>query len=654
MLVVAVSSDRTSSPNKSVARSTSDDARATKRSLLVLSPSGVFSWPLPTRGEVTIGRGIECDLRIDDSKASRRHVTLFVDDECAVTDLGSRNGTQVAQRPILPQTRVALGTGDAISIGSTVLVLQIEAASAAPARLWSQAAFEARVAEERAIATESGRSFAVVRVDLLDDDRDGTLPSTSTKNALRGQVDDATLLERAFRECLRPGDVIGATAPGRYDVLFSATDPDEASALAALLRRHLRDRGFDHAMRLARFPRDTAASAGDLYAVLDSPRADVDDEDEPPASVAAAPDFSDRLTPMMERIAAGEINVLILGETGVGKEVLAHAIHGRSPRRAHTMLCINCAALSETLLESELFGHERGAFTGATASKAGLLESANGSTVFLDEVGEMPLSLQAKLLRVLEQREVLRVGAVRPRSIDVRFLAATNRDLEAESAAGRFRRDLYFRLNGVSVVVPPLRDRPDDIAPLARLFVRHASDRAHRATPPTLAPTVLDLLQRYPWPGNVRELRNAMERAVLLTPGHTLTLESFPSELISRPVPAIRNSGSMSGAAPVSGPRDEPRSTARTLPPTRRNEPADARPSDGSTAPEPASAPPIPAFATANDASNVAITDDERAKIIAALEACGGNQTRAAQLLGVSRRTLVSRLTEYSLPRPRK
>ena len=175
-----------------------------------------------------------------------------------------------------------------------------------------------------------------------------------------------------------------------------------------------------------------------------------------------------RVQALAERAAGGDISVLILGETGVGKEVLARAIHAASARAERPLVSINCAALSPSLLESELFGHERGAFTGAGQAKPGLLETAPGGTVFLDEVGELPPALQVKLLRVIETREVLRVGGVRPRKIDVRFIAATNRDLEAEVSRGGFRRDLYFRLNGMSLTIPPLRERPRDLPLLAR------------------------------------------------------------------------------------------------------------------------------------------------------------------------------------------
>jgi transcriptional regulator with PAS, ATPase and Fis domain len=293
---------------------------------------------------------------------------------------------------------------------------------------------------------------------------------------------------------------------------------------------------------------------------------------------------------LVARVAAGEINVLLHGETGVGKEVFAERVHRLSPRAQKPLLKLNCAALSEQLLESELFGHEKGAFTGADKTKPGLLETATGGTVFLDEIGDLPVALQAKLLRVIEDQQVMRVGALQPRPIDVRFVAATHKDLEADERA--FRRDLYYRLAGVTIEIPPLRERRDEIEPLARDFVRAACARAKRSEL-SLTPAALATLRAHDWPGNVRELKNVVERAVLLAEDRI-----EPEHL------------SLRGAT-----KGEERSSR------------DLR-SD------------VQAF--------------ERQRIIEALAQCDGNQTKTAKLLGIGRRTLIERMEAFALPRPRK
>jgi DNA-binding NtrC family response regulator len=312
---------------------------------------------------------------------------------------------------------------------------------------------------------------------------------------------------------------------------------------------------------------------------------------------------------LVDKFAAGNISVMLLGETGVGKEVTAELVHARSPRAAKPLLRLNCAALTETLLESELFGHEKGAFTGAVQSKPGLFETAQGGTVFLDEIGEMPMTTQVKLLRVIEERRVTRVGGTKSFAIDVRFIAATHRDLQGEIAAGRFRQDLYFRLNGVTLRIPPLRERPSEIEPLAQAFVAEFAAQSGHAVP-TISPTLVAHLKTYSWPGNIRELRNLTERAVLLAAGEPLTMAHFPLE-----EPAASKRASM---PPAADSLDET-AAGRTRPGELWTE----------------------------------LQAIERQRIVDALNAAGGNQTRAAKILGISRNTLSTRLGEYGLPRPR-
>jgi two-component system, NtrC family, response regulator AtoC len=293
------------------------------------------------------------------------------------------------------------------------------------------------------------------------------------------------------------------------------------------------------------------------------------------------------------RVAPFPSTVLVTGESGSGKEAIARALHRASPRRDAPFVGVNCGAIPETLLETELFGHERGAFTGADRSRPGLFEEAEGGTLFLDEVGEISLSLQVKLLRVLQERTLRRVGGTGERPVSVRILAATARDLVAEVRAGRFREDLFYRINVVQLHVPPLRARPEDIPPLARHFVeRHAPRLGVEAHP--LPRDLLPVLAAYSWPGNVRELENAIERALVLS-GGAIDLAHLP--------PAVR-----SGRAPFDVPdADGDLSVKRRLPAL------------------------------------------ERSLIARALERAGGNRTRAAELLDLSVRALSYKIRDYGL-----
>lgn len=238
-----------------------------------------------------------------------------------------------------------------------------------------------------------------------------------------------------------------------------------------------------------------------------------------------------KLYGMIDKVAASDSTVLILGESGTGKELIAAAIHERSSRASAPFIKINCAAIPDNLMESELFGHERGAFTGAVSSKPGRFELADKGTLFLDEIGEMSVEMQVKLLRVLQEKAFERVGGVRTLNVDVRLIAATNRNLEKEVKEGRFRSDLFYRLNVVPIELPPLRERPEDIPRLVAFFLQKMSDRMKK-TLPTMQPETLELLIQYPWPGNIRQLENVIERVMVLNEGGMVTPEQLPEEIL--------------------------------------------------------------------------------------------------------------------------
>src|SRR6266700_3563136 len=475
-----------------------------------MGPAQFATFALPVRGEVLLGRGGTADVSLDDARASRRHARLRMgDDQVELEDLGSANGTRLRGRRLEPRRAVKLLPGEAIGVGDLILMVQPNLSSGRPGArrgvaMLAHAEFRGRVEWECARAEATTGVFSVAHV----------------------LVSDWT--DRAVASGLRSIDVVGEYGPGAYELLL----PGLGVAAATRLARAVATAARGGAVRVgaASYPEDgrnadsLLASAGARARGLVAPadgragRAALRDSDVPDQNMR-------RVHALAARAAAGEISVVILGETGVGKEVLARAIHESSARSARALVSVNCAALSESLLESELFGHERGAFTGAAQAKPGLLETAPGGTVFLDELGELPLALQAKLLRVVETREIVRVGGVRARKIDVRFIAATNRDLEAAVRRGAFRADLYFRLNGMTLVIPPLRERPLDLPRLARQMVLDLARHANQRPPPALSDPALDVITRHDWPGNVRELRNVIERALLLCEGATITPE---------------------------------------------------------------------------------------------------------------------------------
>jgi two-component system, NtrC family, response regulator AtoC len=553
--------------------------------LLVFSGETLSTHQLVPGGHLVIGRSSDCHIQVDVPALSRKHAEVRSGPPLTVEDLGSANGTRLRGEKLVAGQRARVRVGDAIEVGPVTIVVQREKASvdARPRRLWTHGYFEGRLEEECARAEAAGVVFTVLRLNLQ---------GTSSPQ----------FVQETLAALLAPTDVVASYGPGEYEVMISGGNPQplmqklslaldrrEAHVLigAATFGKDGRDPDALLFEANRRVERERATSERVAYGQVSVKGVIVDD----PQMRA--------LHALVKKVAAGDISVLLLGETGVGKEVFAEAIHAASPRAGKTFQKFNCASFTETLLESELFGHEKGAFTGAVKSKAGLIESANGGSVLLDEVGEMPLSTQVKLLRVLEAREVMRVGDTRPRPIDVRFIAATHRDLEAQVAKGNFRQDLFFRLNGISLVIPPLRERIAELESLARHFIARAAKQFGKTPEPVLSPEALALLQNYAWPGNLRELRNMLERAVLLANDRVLGPEDLPLDKLTA-TPLIRPVGEAVA---------------------------------GAVAPD---------------------VEGERAKVVAALELHGGNQTLAARALGISRRTMLNRLDAYAIPRPRK
>jgi DNA-binding NtrC family response regulator len=366
---------------------------------------------------------------------------------------------------------------------------------------------------------------------------------------------------------------VEATKAGAYDYL---TKPVDLDRLETVLQRALASRKMEVENRRLREQLDQRFGLESI--------------------IGQSPQIRE-LQETIRQVAPSRATVLIEGESGTGKELVARALHQLSPRSRGPFIAVHCAALSPTLLESELFGHERGAFTGAVARHTGRFEAADGGTLFLDEIGEIAAGVQVKILRALEEHRFERVGGSDTVEVDVRLIAATNRNLPQMVAEGRFREDLYYRLNVVTIVLPPLRERAEDIPLLVAHFLQEFSAENEKPTP-VLSPEAMDMMLTYPWPGNVRELRNAIERMVVLAKGDRLTVRDLP--------PALReHAQSRTGGA---------KATAE-----------DGRPS---------------AFS---------LEETERRMILRALEAVQGNRARAAEQLGISRRTLHRKLNEYGL-----
>jgi two-component system response regulator HydG len=601
---------------------------------------------------LVVGRDMVCGLRIDDGRSSRRHCEILRQGtRWKVRDLGSSNGTTVnghrAQEAELSDgTEIGIGVTVLVFREDAPTGSQRretpsaeEPRGAQPQVPGSAARMDTLVADRAALIAGTGGGAggegAVADLRFLFD-LARTCSSARTPDAvlaalgegLAGRLEpdrlfvflgpeadqlawsralsgaaapekvapSRTVIERAASECL----AVLMSGP-ESDPEFAAARSIEVSrivtAVAAPVSAGGRTRGVIYADRLGRGAGFTQAElelvaaagllvGGSLAGAEELARAR---EALGGSEILGDSPAMKALRELIARAAPAEAAVLVTGESGTGKELAARAIHAASRRADRPFEVVNCAALAEGLIESELFGHVRGAFTGASAERVGRFEMADGGTLFLDEIGELSAGAQAKLLRVLEQGELSRVGESRVRHVDVRVIAATNRDLEAEVAARRFRQDLYYRLNVLRVELPPLRSRGQDGALLLDCFLAEAAARLGRPVPNLAAETRARLLA-YQWPGNVREMRNLVERLAILHPGGEVDVSALPPEV----------TGQVPASAPGSG-------------------------SDGS----------------------IKLDDLVRRHVLSVLAAAGNNKKKAAEMLGIDRSTLYARLKEY-------
>ncbi len=564
--------------------------------LLVLEGESSWRFPLPAEGVVLVGRDDKADLKLKDESVSRRHARILVTDEGArVVDLGSQNGTSLNGRP-LDDARPLL-SGDVVSFGAVVAVVRARRRPMPARRALDADRLMGQLREEVERALRYGRPLTVLTLALVEqapferEAVEAVLGSDAGPAEAAGWLDGEHLLWLLPEVSGEPGEeglgerveaLLSASPRARLGAATCPSDGCDAETLVAAARTAAR----------------TAAPGGFASAAEGITRVTLGER-----TVLVADPAMAQLYALLRRLAASELPVLVCGETGAGKENAAFAVHHWSRRTSGPFVPVNCAALPEGLVESELFGHERGAFTGATTARAGLLESAQGGTVFLDEVGELPASAQAKLLRALEVRRITRVGDTKERTIDIRVVAATHRDLEAEVSAGRFRQDLYFRLGAATVLLPPLRERPREVPMLARDFLERACVALGRGGL-ELASGTLHALSRHSWPGNVRELRNLMDYVAAAVTGDVVEPHHLPAR--------------MAGG----------RTVAQVEP----------------VASEPEHAAQRPRQSLAQE-----IRELERRRMQEALEAAEGVQTRAAALIGMPIRTFSFKLKQLGL-----
>jgi two-component system response regulator AtoC len=553
--------------------------------LVVYHREGTLTAVLAEGQPVVVGRDPSVDVVVDEKSLSREHARFTLEGEqVLVEDLDSRNGTFVGGQRV---PRAEVRPGDEIVLGNVVTSVVI--LPARPLDLEGHEAFQRMLEQEVRRAGHFGRGAALLMI--------------------RGP-EHVSRWQARVRKQLRDIDRVGFYGPNILEIVL----PEAGPTLAVDLARTIVGLGDDPPLfaGVAVFPGAASTAEHLLGVCLDACQHASDEARVQSAEAGAwlAEGKHDPLEAIDGPVVAGEVMrdvlrqvgrfagstvpVLILGETGTGKEVIARAIHDRGPRRGRPMGYLNCAAIPATLVESVFFGHEKGAFTGAIAAQKGVFEAADGSTLLLDEIGELSPAAQASLLRVLEVKKVMRLGATREIPVDVRVIAATHRDLEAMCETGAFRQDLLFRINVVPVEVPPLRQRLDEIEPLARRFLAHAN-RANERRVHGVRADAAALLKLFPWPGNIRELRNVIERAVIIAQGEEIVVDDLPARV---------RAAARAPAAPAAVARE---------PPPRVN-------------------------------VREQVLELEADLIQTTLEACGGNQTEAARRLEVPLRTLVRKI----------
>ncbi|HUT35837.1 MAG TPA: sigma 54-interacting transcriptional regulator [Planctomycetota bacterium] len=592
-------------------------------------------------GQYVVGRAPGVDVLLAEESVSRRHALLTVaDDGVTVLDLDSHNGTRVNGQLV---KMAPVAEGDELRFGSVHAAIE-RVPAPATATVWVEPPEGERAAPRRGIALpEDSRRLAILYdvgtaingtvelpellprilaaifdvvpaergAILLWDEADGQWrpAATHARDKAAGPADIAVsraIIEKAFET---GGPLLSADA--RADARFGPSDSIEALAIRSTICCPLAVRSerlgvlhLDTARATEAFGEDDLRLVGAIanqaaIAIANARLHDALRQENLQLRralgsrhcIVGTSAAMRELAGLVQRVSQTDATVLLRGESGTGKEVIARSLHALGQRRGRPFVCVNCAAVPETLLESELFGHEKGAFTGATERRMGRFEQADGGTIFLDEIGEMPPSTQAKILRVLQEREFQRVGGTRSLRVDVRLIASTNRDLEAALASGEFRQDLYYRLKVIEVVLPPLRERAEDIAPLCEHFLAAIAKEMGRQAP-AVDDATRRALEAYAWPGNVRELRNVLERAMVL------------------------------GAAERLLPRHLPRDVRRGFV-SREDLPED-----------------------------LALAAAERRHVADVLALAGWNKTRAASLLRISRPRLDRKIRDYGLKRP--